>query len=548
MRFRLTCWIFLLALAFLASPARADVSEDEKTLKEANLETDADSLLEFFRRRTLKSEEVTRVQQLIVLLGDDSFAVREKASRELIGMGPGVTAFLERAKSSPDPEVVHRVSEALATLQKLSTTPVLCAAVNLLAHHKPAATVQTLLDFTPQVEDEVVLDTLRAALLRLALKDGKADPALTAALKDKRPQIRGLAAEVLFKGKGLTVDAAKAFLKDADPQVRLRLALALADRGERSAVPVLIDVLPRVSLAHAWQAEAILCRLAGENTPQASMSQEVASREKARQAWDAWWKKHGDKVDLASLHREPPFLGFTLVSFNDFRGGGSVYELGKDGKERWKINNLMFPVDAQVVSDDRILVAEMNGGKVTERNRKGEVIWQTTVQQPIACQRLPNGSTFVASPNQIVMVEANGKQTILHNRNRWDIMGARRLANGEILLLTRNQIVRLDATGKEVGSFNVGMVYTYSWFDVLPNGNVLIPVHQANKVIEYDRTGKEVWSAPATYPTCVQRLPNGNTLVTSMSTRKVLELDRTGKSVAEISLANNGQPWRGKRR
>src|SRR5262249_40895204 len=162
----------------------------------------------------------------------------------------------------------------------------------------------------------------------------------------------------------------------------------------------------------------------------------------------------------------------TLVAYQDNQGIGRLMEMGRDGKTRWEFKGLLYPTDFQVVGENRFLVAEMNGSRVTERNRKGEVVWQKAVQQPISAQRLGNGNTFVASPNAIYEFDAQGKQTFTYTRGRWDIMGARKHPNGEYILLTRMQLVRVDAKGKEVGNFNIGRNYNYSSFEILPNGNL----------------------------------------------------------------------------
>src|SRR5262249_21199411 len=161
-----------------------------------------------------------------------------------------------------------------------------------------------------------------------------------------------------------------------------------------------------------------------------SLGGTVESRETARDAWLRWWKENEAKVDLARLKKEPPFLGLTLIAFQDFQGRWQLSELGRDGKTRWQFSDLAFPVDVQVVGNDRYLIAEMNGARVTERNRKGEVLRQFQAQQPVACQRLGNGNTFIATPNQALEVDAAGKQVFSFNRGRWDIVGGRKHRNG----------------------------------------------------------------------------------------------------------------------
>ena len=70
---------------------------------------------------------------------------------------------------------------------------------------------------------------------------------------------------------------------------------------------------------------------------------------------------------------------------------GRVVDLDKDNQPRWSVDNLDFPLDAQVLSGDRVLVAEYQGQQVTERNIKGEILWKKTIQRspgrPAAQQR-----------------------------------------------------------------------------------------------------------------------------------------------------------------
>ena len=47
----------------------------------------------------------------------------------------------------------------------------------------------------------------------------------------------------------------------------------------------------------------------------------------------------------------------------------------RDKNVRWKIEGLKYPIDAQMVGPDRLIVAEYQGHAVSERTTKGDVIW-----------------------------------------------------------------------------------------------------------------------------------------------------------------------------
>src|SRR5262249_21265367 len=118
------------------------------------------------------------------------------------------------------------------------------AAVRLLAQAKPAGAAAALLDFLPQAEDDGVADEVGRSLQAVALRDGKLDPAVPAALKAPVPARRALAAEVMSRAGGAAGrEAVRGLLKDDKPTVRLRAALALAEARDADAVTVLIDLL-----------------------------------------------------------------------------------------------------------------------------------------------------------------------------------------------------------------------------------------------------------------------------------------------------------------
>ena len=83
-------------------------------------------------------------------------------------------------------------------------------------------------------------------------------------------------------------------------------------------------------------------------------------RQKARDEWKKWWDANEKKVDLAKLDQESSY-GLTIVCESPFRGGlGRVVALGGDGKERWKVTGLNWPMDAVPLAGKKVLIAEHN--------------------------------------------------------------------------------------------------------------------------------------------------------------------------------------------
>ncbi len=179
--------------------------------------------------------------------------------------------------------------------------------------------------------------------------------------------------------------------------------MALAFAKDKEAVPVLIDLLSHLSYEQAWPAENLLRRLAGEKAPEVSLGTDAASQAKCRDAWAAWWRANGDTLEMPAIEALPTPFGYTLVVIPDY----GILEVDRNGKVRWQVVKLGSPFDAQVLPGNRLLIAEYEG-RVTERNLKGEVLWQKEIPNAMQCQRLPNGNTFVVTITKLLEDRSQG--------------------------------------------------------------------------------------------------------------------------------------------
>jgi HEAT repeat protein len=546
------CWTTPTLLWLILCPgAGGDMSEaarqDEQTLREAKLATDGPALVKFLRDRTLSDEERARLAGTIARLGAPSYRRREEATAALVKAGAVARPFLLEAIKSPDLEIRRRAEMCLRQIDQGRGLALAPAAARLLGHRQEPQAVAALLDYLPFAPDVVTQEAVRDALTRLAADDGP--PALRDALRDALPLKRAVAAEALCRAG--QADRRQAdllpLLADADPRVRLRAGLGLLEAKRPEAVPVLIDLFGKLPLEETWAAEELLLRLAGDQAPKVTLGRTDAAAFRA--AWAGWWKAHADTADLARLGQKGRTLGMTLITQMDLRTtAGSVYELDPDGKTRWRINGLRYPVDAQVVAHNRVLVAEYLDRRVSERDFDGKVLWEKPVAMPIACQRLDNGHTFIATRKELLVVDRTGREVFSYQPPSPGVNAARKLPNGDMVVITSaGQLLWLDPNGKERRNFYAGQVYTLGAnVDVLPNGRVLVPQYRNHKVTEYDLSGNVVWEARVQGPTSAVRLPNGHTLVATMVGQRVLELDRNGQEVWRH--AADGRPWRARRR
>ena len=464
--------------------------------------TEGSALLAEVRKRTLTSGDQAKLLSLIHDLGDDVFVVREQASAELAAYGPLAMPLLREASRGTDLERAHCAEDCLRLLAKKQAAHALpAAAPRLLALRKPPGAVEALLDYLPFADNDLLVEEVQTALTALAMKDGKPEPALVQALADKLSLRRAASAEALVRSGGAAERVAvRKLLKDPDATVRLRTAVALASAREKEALPVLIDLLGELPAEQTWPAVDCLHLAAGDKAPTVEQGTDAAGKKKYRDAWAAWWKENGAALDLARLDTKPRLLGYTLVVQYNNGGNGRVMELGRDGKPRWTIDKLQGPVDAWVLGENRVLIAEYNGSRVSERDFKGNVIWQKQGlgASVVNAQRLPNGNTFIAIQGAVMEVDRDGNVVYKHVPPN-GVMAAAKARNGHIYCLSQNiMCVRLDATGKELKTFPaIGAGSWTSGIEALPNGNVLIAQPTSNMVTEYDPEGKKVWAASA---------------------------------------------------
>jgi hypothetical protein len=509
---------------------------------------DGAALLEELRARTLTDPELERVQTLIGQLADGSAEVRDTASAALVEMGVRVAPLLRRAAADKG-RAAEPAAACLEEIEHGRPRPLPSAAGRVLALCRPAGTVEAVLAYLPCAEGDEATTWLGEVLSAAGFRDGRPLPALVDALGDKVAVRRAAAAEALCGGKAVDqLPAVRKLLNDSDPGVRLRSALALAGTHDLEAVPALIDLLAaHPDIEKARQVEDLLVRLADDKVPTGALTADQPGREKARDGWAAWWSEHRGTVDLTRLEPTPRQLGYLLaVEQFPVRGaGGRVSELDRDGKVRWQFGGLVGPCDAHVLPGGRVLVAEINANRVTERDQTGKVLWERAVGLPVQCQRLRNGNTFIVAHNLILEVDAKGKEVFSLHRPDTVISG-RRFRDGQAAFFTQQgQYVRLDASGKEVRSFHVGSPGTaaFTSADVLPGDRVVAAIQHQNRVTEYDSGGKPVWEATVIFPGNPTRLPNGNTLVATVNAARITELSRAGKVVAEWKDLPV-RPWR----
>jgi hypothetical protein len=176
-------------------------SADEKIVREAKSEVTGSALLAFLRARTPSPAKLDRARGLIPKLGDDAFAVREQASRDLIALGTVAIPFLREATKNNDREIVRRARECLQAIGEDRSKSQIAAAIRLVGLRQPAGAAEVLLDYLPSADADLAAES-QAALYAIAQAKREPDPVLVQALEDKNEFRRRAAAAALGKDGG----------------------------------------------------------------------------------------------------------------------------------------------------------------------------------------------------------------------------------------------------------------------------------------------------------------------------------------------------------
>jgi HEAT repeat protein len=265
---------------------------DESVLKAVKLQTTDDALLDFFRKRTPPAPARALLVAVVKQLHAAEPAVRDAAQAHLIAVGQAAVPLLrETANNTDDVEGSTRAKTCLQNIEGTAGAQLVVNAARLLAARKPAGAAKVLLGYLPYAEDDATFAEVEAALVHVAMRDGKPDPAVLEALKDKVGLRRGTAAAVLCQAGGAAnYSAVRPLLKDERPSVRLKAALGLVGAFDAEAIPVLIDLLSDLPPRLRQQAEDYLTGLAGEWAVSGPKGNDLMSRRLRRDVWAAWWK------------------------------------------------------------------------------------------------------------------------------------------------------------------------------------------------------------------------------------------------------------------
>ena len=544
----LFAWISAPSQAQNPNPGLPPVSEaDRLILIEDKIPTDPVGLAAWLTARSPGDKEMARLDLLINQLGDEDFARREQATKDLTAYGNRALSALRIAVKNKDPEVKSRAQEALDQIEIGTSSLVQAAALRHFGRinrdkqaeaEEPVRADEILMAFFRTGESPILIEAARDALSMLSTNWTAPTPAVLDALKSRSPALQGEILRALLQNRqGFAIPLAKARLNQADPETRARAAFALVATGtDLTAMGTLLEHMEVLDEATFAQVEDLGYRLGEPGTPTPFPMVSAPERKLRADAWKKWWGEAKDK----GLSLRPPLTpggpaGSTMVVMLD---AGRIVDLDIAKKARFDIKELQFPLDAQLLTGPRVLVAEHGANKVSERDAQGNILWAKGIEEPLVCQRLASGNTFIANIDGFVEVDHAGSEVVkFRPKNDERLMKAQRRADGFTALVLQSalgeesRLVWLDRTLRERASFPVQVRTSGGRIETLPGDEVLLPELENNRIVRYDASGKVVWKAELEQPVAAVRTPAGTILANCKTLRGAVELNEQGKEI-----------------
>ena len=460
--------------------------------------------------------------------------VKKYINNKSFKSNPALQAFLLN-RAAFDMNIAKLIEQdSNATKLLLQSNQVTPALVRLITLVRPENAIEIILAFIPSCHDDNIQDLL-AECLGLYLNDQNTIPAaLIAASTSSIEEIRTFAGRVLAQSPNeIAQRTCTTLLSDSSVRVRFEVAKESIKNQNKSAIPILIELMTKVPAEKAETIDQTLRAIAKDKSPESKNDNKADAA-----AWNTWWLKEGTQLVLTPGAKVQDALKNFLVveSFNQEKKSGRVFLINPSGKILWEIANLSNPTDALLLPNNKILITEQGANRITERDIKGNISWEKSATNPFLSQRLSNGNIFIASRNKIVEVGRNGNEIFSFSYPNETILAACKTRTNEYALLSYNGVfLKLDSKGNEVSKSRIPFPTNFgiNGGAITQNDRVLVSIPTLNKIMEFNFNGQSTWESTITMPGIPTKLPNGNVVAPSLNGSKIVEIQMDGKIIYE---------------
>ena len=289
----------VLLVAIFALATRQVYCQDEQRSTEVLVPTTSEGIRQLLQQLVPSGPQRKEMRSYLRLLGDDSYVIRESASRKLLKYATIPNAILEETLESSDLETLMRASHIARSQQQQRLLNTLRESLHSIRDNKlTGVTVPLIEALATHYELNSMWDSARYAID--ATSEPSDEAALLEATKHKNPLVRASVVGAYGRIAGPDgIDHVLSLLKDDHERVRLAAATAVGNANRHECLDVFVELLG---------SNEVEIRLAAIQSLRALTSQQFeysaletgAARQRSEEAWRGWVRKHGPTAQLTS--------------------------------------------------------------------------------------------------------------------------------------------------------------------------------------------------------------------------------------------------------
>ena len=514
-------------------------------LTKRNIDPSREGIRSYLLQMTDQTRDWSKAKQLIEKLSSPIYNERALAQEKLLQLPEVPIKLLRETVKSSDREQAFRARMILKNAIPLrrQTVEKVFLAIHLFEYDGlTEESLKTLRLFHDQAS------VVRAARQAFVSVCNKRDiPALVKAFNDS--ELESLKRVAVYTMRTLEeptlANSFHIWTNDTSlaDEYRLQAALGLADLGDRRSLGALVELMSVAGKpAIQSRSNVALRKLTEQNFKFSAYGKKEKQLGKIEQ-WKKWIAEKGAMANLRyplhSIRIGKSYLnGNTLLAFGY---NNKVVEYDDEMNEVFNYP-CQGPWSAEKMSNGNYLIAEYRKNRVIEVSPDKKVVREYKVNGPLNARPLENGNVLVASYSQRKVIEYSPEgESVWSFTGRSMVADAVRMDNGNTLVSEYQGVSIVNQKGERVWELtnkDVKGLNQVMGVQALDNGNVLL-TSMAGFVAEFDReTKKQVWRHNCSRPSDAFRLPNGNTLITEAN--RFVEVDPDGKEVWAKTGSNYG--------
>jgi hypothetical protein len=524
---------------------------DDIIIKKSGISTKPKDIQNWLQSRIPNVTNGIKASKWVIDLGNESFEVREQASRELLKLNNLAIFELKKATKNKDIEVAKRASDCLEQISPHESIALKTAIIRLLGKSNS----EFVFEYFSKIADTPELDLLTSeALLDAFSITIKSNPTLVQKLEDFSQsndiKSRILIARVLAIGNPNGI-AFRKLSTDDQAIVKANALLALLQEKDKKAIGLLITLLPELKTNQLMPIAGLLNELIQDQASEKELAKEKPSAVELQKLFASAWNGKNASTNLNTYTSNQLQPKRILASLAEPNLSGKICSLNPDGSVSELFRTNSYADLACAINHTLFFLMERSRGHVIINNI-GEIYERSDpLISTFGLDTDGLGTKFILNRKNLLVLDYTNKiiESIEVNN---DCLAGTRLINGDYAIVFKDKsLIILDGKNlkKEKTKISLGVIEptrTILGYQIqgTRSGSILIPEFGGKAINEYDPTGKllktikfNINAGNSTiYGPTLTMNTNGNFLIGTRLGQTVTELNMEGKEIRNWAL------------